>query len=90
MTAPACRPLQTPAPIAERERPDRLAEILECMADLLVEARRERAEIVPYHGSEDPRVPEALSRLTELERSLREVGTEAAAVHQLLQHIRLI
>jgi hypothetical protein len=78
-------------PIAEREqRPDRLAELLECMADLLVEARMQRVEIAQHRGSRDPRVREAIVRLFELERSLREVGVEAASVHQLLQHVRVI
>jgi hypothetical protein len=60
------------------------------MADLLVQARSQRAEITEQWGSDDPRVPEAIARLTELERSLGEVGVEAASVHQLLQHVRLI
>ena len=40
--------------------------------------------------ADDPRVVAAIARLTELERSLGEVGAEAAAAHQLLQHIHLI
>jgi hypothetical protein len=76
MTGAACRPLSTPAPIAECEqRPDRFAELFECMGDLLVETRRQRVEI---------------ARLTEMERSLEEVGVEVALVHQLLQHVHLI
>ena len=91
MTGAACRPLRTLAPIAEREqRPDRFAELLECMADLLVETRRQRVEIAQHRGSEDQRVREAIARLTEMERSLEEVGVEAASVHQLLQHVHLI
>jgi hypothetical protein len=91
MTGAACRPLSTPAPIAECEqRPDRFAELLECMADLLVETRRQRVEIAQHRGSEDQRVREAIARLTEMERSLEEVGVEAASVHQLLQHVHLI
>jgi hypothetical protein len=88
MTAAACTPV---APVAETaERPDRLGELLECMADLLVQARRQRAELAEHWGSDDPRVPEAIARLVELERSLGQVGVEAASVHQLLQHVRLI
>jgi hypothetical protein len=91
MTDAACRPLRTAAPIDEREqRPDRLAELLELMADLLVEVRAERAEIAQYRDSYDPRVLEAIARLAELEGSLGEVGIEAASVHQLLQRTRLI
>ena len=73
MTDAACRPLRTLAPITEPERFDRLAELLECMADLLVEVRRRR------HRS-----------LWALERSLGDVGLEAASVHQLLQHVHLV
>jgi hypothetical protein len=91
MTDPACRPLRTLAPIAEREqRPDRFAELLECMADLLVAAGRQRDELAQHRGSEDPRVREAIARATEMERSLRAVGVEAASVHQLLQRVHLI
>jgi hypothetical protein len=91
MTDPACRPLRTLAPNAEREqRPDRVAELLECMADLLVEARRQRVEIAQHRDSDDPRVRDAIARLTELEHSLAEVGVQAASVHQQLQHVRLI
>jgi hypothetical protein len=86
-----CRPLCTLAPTAEREqRPDRFAELLECMADLLVETRRQREEIAQHYGSDDLRVSEAIARLTELQRSLEEVGVEAASAHQMLQHIHLI
>jgi hypothetical protein len=47
-------------------------------------------EIAQDLDSDDPRVREAVARLTEMERSLGEVGVEAAAVHQLLRHIHLI
>jgi hypothetical protein len=77
--------------IAEREhRPDRLAELLECLADLLVETRKQRAEIARDRDSDDPRVPEAIGRLAELEGSLGDLAVEAASVHQLLQHVHLI
>lgn len=91
MTDAGCTPLNTLAPIAEREqKPDRFAELLECMADLLVEARKQRLELAQYRGSADQRVREAVARLAELESSLQEVGVEAASVHQLLQHVHLI
>ena len=78
-------------PTAERDqRPDRFGELLECMADLLVETRRQRVEIAQDPGSNDPRVAEAIARLNELERSLSEVGVQSASVHQLLQHVHLI
>jgi hypothetical protein len=91
MTDAACTPVRTLAPTAEREqRTDRFAELLACMADLLVETRRQREEISRDPGTDDPRVTDAIARLTELERSLGVLGTEAASVHQLLQHVHLI
>jgi hypothetical protein len=91
MTDASCTPLSTLTPIAAREqRPDRFAELLECVADLLVETRSQRVEIAQYRGGDDPRVREAIARLTELERSVGEVGMEAASVHQLLQHVHLL
>ena len=78
-------------PTLERDqRPDRFGELLECMADLLVETRRQRAEIAQDPGSDDPRVAEAIARLNELERSLSDVAGRSASVHQLLQHVHLI
>ena len=42
MTDAACKPLSALAPLAEREqRVDRYAELIECMADLLVETRKQ-------------------------------------------------
>ena len=91
MTDAACTPLRALAPSAEHEQnPDRFAELLECMADLLVETRRQRVEIAQHLGSDEPRVRAAIARLTELERSLGEVGVEAASAHHLLQHIHLV
>lgn len=90
MTGAACRQIATNAPIANGPyRPDRFAELLECMADLLVEARREREDMGAQQGN-DPRVPEAMARLAGLERSLGQVGAEAASVHHLLQRAHLI
>ena len=78
-------------PTPERDqRPDRFGELLECMADLLVETHRQRMEIAHDPGSDDPRVAEAIARLNELERSLSEVAVQSASVHQLLQHVHLI
>jgi type VI protein secretion system component VasF len=91
MTDSACAPLRTSAPIAQRERDrDRFAELLECMADLLVETRRQHEEISQNPGNGDPLVTEAIARLAEMERSLEAAGIEAAGVHQLLQHLHLI
>jgi hypothetical protein len=91
MTDAACRQLRTLMPTAERDqRPDRFGELLECMADLLVETGRQRVEIAQDPGSNDPRVAEAIVRLNELECSLSEVAVQSASVHQLLQHVHLI
>ena len=88
MTDATCMPLRT---IPEREqRPDRFAELLECMADLLIETRRQRVDIAHDRRSDDPRVRDAITRLAELERSLGDVGAEAATVPQVLQHVHLI
>ena len=38
----------------------------------------------------DPRAAEAVARLIDLERNLREVSVEAATVHQLLMRTRVI
>ncbi len=84
MTDATCMPVRT---IPEREqRPDRFAELLECMADLLIETRGQRAH---DRRSDDSRVRDAITRLAELERSLGDVGAEATTVHQLLQHVHL-
>lgn len=91
MSAPACLPLTPPVTITEREqRPDRFAELLESIADLLVETRRQQTLIAPNCDSNDPRVREAIARLAEVARSLKEVAVEAASVHQQLQHVHLI
>jgi hypothetical protein len=76
------------ATVAAREKSrDRIAELLECMADLLVETRRQRVEIARDLGSDDPQMREALARLAELERSLEELGVEAVSVHKQLQRL---
>ena len=91
MTGAACTPVRTLAPTAEREqRPDRFAELLVCMADLLVETGRQREEISHDPGNDDPRMTEAIARLAEMELSLEAVGIEAASVHQLFQRVHLI
>jgi hypothetical protein len=91
MTEATCRPAGTLAPLFERERrPDRFVELLECLADLLVETDRQRIEIAQLPTESNPRGREAIERLAEVQRSLREVSVEAASVHQLLQRVRLI
>jgi hypothetical protein len=91
MTDATCSPVETPTPTEGREHtPDRLAELLACMADLLVETRKQRAALVRHRRADDPRVLEAIRRLGDLEGSFEQVGVEAASVHQQLQHLRVI
>jgi hypothetical protein len=89
MTDPPCRLLITLAPIAEPEHPDRLEEPLECVADLLVEARRPRLTIADYGYGELP-MRDAIARGAAPGRSLGNVGIDGASVHQLLQPVHLV
>jgi hypothetical protein len=78
-------------PSVEREqRPDRLGELLECMADLVVPVRRQREEIAQHSANDDPRVAEAIAGLTQLQCTLADVGVETASVHHQLQHVHLV
>jgi hypothetical protein len=91
MTGPSCQPLSALTPMAAREqRPDRLAELLECLADLKVEVRRQWLALTQHECSDDPRVLRAIDSLSELERCVSDVGVEAAVVHQDLQRDHLI
>jgi hypothetical protein len=91
MTGAVCKPLPALGPTSDRDgRPDRFVELLACLADLLVETTRQRQEIAESNAEEDRRAQGALERLADVERSLGEVSAEAASVHQLLQHLRLI
>ena len=91
MTGAVCAPLSTLVSTAECERrPDRFVELLDCLADLLVQARGERQRIQDANLSGDPRVSEALERLADVEGSLVNVAADAAQVHQQLRHLRLI
>ena len=90
MTDATCRPLATPLTVRERERQgDRMTELLECLADLLVHTAEQRASIERAVGAADATARHALSRLADLEQMLKGVGLEAASVHQLLQHEHL-
>ena len=85
------RPVEELVRIDRREeRPDRFADLLECMADLRVEVCGQRVDLARHRGSHDPRVDAVIARVSRLERSLAELGAEAASVHQMLQHVRLI
>jgi hypothetical protein len=91
MTEATCTPLTMIAPTAEREqRSDRLGELLESMADLVVAVRWQREQIANDRAGDDPRVAEAIASLTQLQRTLAAVGVETASVHQQLQHVDLL
>jgi hypothetical protein len=91
MTTPNCTPSPVPVPFAERERhPDRLADLLECLADLLIEVGHQRAAVAQLADGAGPADREALERLAWLERAVKNMGIEAASIHQLLQHEQLI
>jgi hypothetical protein len=91
MTDSTCTPINGPAHIRERELlPDHLADLLECLADLVVETGQQRRTIEPLAERAAAPSRDAVRRLAALEDAVRQVGLEAAAVHQLLQHERLI
>jgi hypothetical protein len=92
MTDATCVPLRALGLTAEcAQTPDRLADLLQCMADLLVETAKQRTDLAQHQrDNDDPRVRDAIARLYELESSLAEVGAKAAAVHQQLQHVHVI
>jgi len=91
MTAATCKPFLTPASLQDRERrPDRLGDLLEWLADLLVEVGQQRAAVAQLGDDQRPAGREALERLGWLERSVKGIGVEAAGIHQLLQREQLI
>jgi hypothetical protein len=91
MTDVTWRPSDTLAPLSEPEREqDRFGELLECLADLLVATARRKDAIDRVTDGSDPRVREALDRMLALEREMLSVCREAASVHQMLAHLRLV
>jgi hypothetical protein len=91
MTTATCTPSSVPASSLERERhPDRLADLLECLADLLVGVGRQRETVAQLAGDRGPGAREALERLVWLEQAVKGTALEASSIHQLLQHERLI
>jgi hypothetical protein len=91
MTDAICRPVALPVPVRERERrADPLGELLECLADLLVETAAQREVIERSSDRDDQLVRDAIERLIEVEGALKRVGLEAASAHQQLQHEHLI
>ena len=91
MTETECQPLMTLVPPSEREtRPDRLAELLECLADLVVETERCRAALEHLPTRADERVRTSIADLERLQIDLHDVSVEAASVHQRLLRERLM
>ncbi|HEV3129249.1 MAG TPA: hypothetical protein VGY32_09720 [Solirubrobacteraceae bacterium] len=88
MVGAQCRPI--PTATENGQSPDRFLELLDCLADLRVEATKQRVEICQARGLDDPRVGELVGRLAELELELGRLSVDAAAAHQLAQHIHLI
>ena len=91
MTDPVCTPVGKLVRLSKRvPAPDRFVELLECLADLLVATDRQMLQIAQAQDGDDARVRAATERLAGLGRSLRELGAEAASVHQFLQHVAAI
>jgi hypothetical protein len=91
MTNATCTPSPTPVPLQEREqRPDRLGDLLECLADLLIEVGQQRAAVARLVEGSGPAAREARERLGWLEGAVKGMGVEAASIHQLLRHEQLI
>jgi hypothetical protein len=91
MTDPVCEPLESLSGALDREeQPDRLAELLECLADLVVDVRARRLALAQLERSDDGRVRRAIERLSEMEMHLASVSIEVASVHQELQREHLI
>jgi len=78
-------------PAAERgAEPHWVVRPLDLLADLLVEAGRERLRIARRAGTDGSQVSAALERMIELERLLKRLGVEAARVDQARRQVRLI
>jgi hypothetical protein len=91
MTNATCIPSLSPVPPQEREhRPDHLGDLLECLADLLVEVGQQRTAVARLVERSGPAAREAVERLGWLEGAIKGIGMEAASIHQLLQHEQLI
>jgi hypothetical protein len=71
-------------PAAELQPPpDRLADLVTCMVDLLEEVCRQPTGSAPHATGADPRLRAAITRLQRLEGSLEERTAGPACVHQL-------
>jgi hypothetical protein len=81
MTNGASSPPRPIVPAAEPQRPsDRLADLVTCMVDLVVELYRQPTRNA---ADGDPRLRAAITRLQRLDGSLQELIAQATTVHQL-------
>jgi hypothetical protein len=65
------------------QSPDRIADLVTRMVDLLVEVYGLPMGNAPCTAGDDPRLRAAITRLQRLEGSVEEPATEAKSVHQL-------
>ncbi|HSC03306.1 MAG TPA: hypothetical protein VLC49_08305 [Solirubrobacteraceae bacterium] len=91
MITSTCTPISPPTQVLERElRPDHLAGLLGCFADLVIASGQQRLAIESQADRAGESARDAIRRLIALEETLKQLGLEAAAVHQQLQHEHLI
>ena len=91
MTNATCRPSLNSVPLQEREqRPDHLGDLLESLADLLIEVGQQRAAVARL-AQEVGTVRTRGARASRLARGSDQGDrVEAASIHQVLQHEQLI
>jgi hypothetical protein len=65
------------------QSPDRVADLVTRMVELLVEVYGQPMGDVPYTAGDDPRLRAAITRLQRLEGSVEEPARQAKSVHQL-------
>jgi hypothetical protein len=71
-------------PTAERQPPpDRLADLVTSMVDLLEELYPQPTGSAPHATGADPRLRAAITRLKQLEGSVQTPAAEPASVHRL-------
>jgi hypothetical protein len=91
MVEATCRLVEPFAHRCEREDgPDRLLDLLECLADLRVATTQRRLALVRLGNPCLARLQTVIEDLEGLEDALVTVATRVARVHQELQHERLI
>jgi hypothetical protein len=63
--------------------PDRIADLVTCIVNLLVELYRQPTSDAPYAAADDPRLHAAITRLQGLEGSFEQLPEETRSVHRL-------